>query len=220
MLYQAHQKIKVHTYTVVTLLFIIMICFRCSYADDIQQQIDALRNRIESVEDNTIEIRNSLDRLREENEMNWLTEKRTKQIKTLVHDVLADADTRSSLIGDGLLGGWDDGFFVASSDGLFRLKVGALVQERYVMSHRDNADKWRGGFENNRTRLHISGHIFNQDLTFLLQPGFGWLDPHALLLPGALVNSLNWSHVPALRNSTLDVTDHLVPLRIADHGGT
>ena len=120
MLYQSHQKIKVQTYTVVTLLFIIMIGFRSLYADDIQQQIDALRNRIDSVEDNTIEMRNSLDRLREENEMNWLTEERTKQIKTLVHDVLADADTRSSLIGDGLLGGWDDGFFVASSDGLFR----------------------------------------------------------------------------------------------------
>ena len=179
MLYQSDQKIKVHTCTVVTLLFIITIGFRSSYADDIQQQIDALRNRIESVEDNTIEMRNSLDRLREENEMDWLTEERTEQIKTLVHDVLADADTRSSLVGDGLLGGWDDGFFVASSDGLFRLKVGALVQERYIMSHRDTADKWRGGFENNRTRLHISGHIFNQDLTFLLQPGFGWLDPHA-----------------------------------------
>jgi hypothetical protein len=47
------------------------------------------------------------------------------------------------------------------------------------MSHRDTADKWRGGFETTRSRLNISGHIFNQDLTFLLQPGFGWLDPHA-----------------------------------------
>ena len=70
MLYQSDQKIKVHAYTVVILLFIITIGFRSSYADDIQQQIDALRNRIESVEDNTIEMRNSLDRLREENEMN------------------------------------------------------------------------------------------------------------------------------------------------------
>jgi len=177
MFYMTHQIKTVQL--LVGVMLISTTCLASPYSDDIQQQIDTLRNRIHSVEENTNEMRDSLNRLREENEVDWLTEERTNQIKTLVHTVLADADTRSSLVGDGLLGGWDDGFFVASSDGLFRLQVGGLVQERYIMSHRDASDSWRGGFENTRSRLNISGHIFDQDLTFLVQAGFGWLDPHA-----------------------------------------
>ena len=166
MFYMTHQIKTVQL--LVGVMLISTTCLASPYSDDIQQQIDTLRNRIHSVEENTNEMRDSLNSLREENEVDWLTEERTNQIKTLVHTVLADADTRSSLVGDGLLGGWDDGFFVASSDGLFRLQVGGLVQERYIMSHRDASDSWRGGFENTRSRLNISGHIFDQDLTFLV----------------------------------------------------
>ena len=42
----------------------------------------------------------------------------------------------------------------------------------------------RCGLENTRTRLNISGHIFDRDTTFLFQPGFGWSDPNAISSTG------------------------------------
>ena len=162
-----------------------------AFADPIQNQIDVLQQRIDAVETETNAMRSSLDLLNADSEDVWLTEGRTIQIKSIVHDILADADSRANLLGDGLLGGWDEGFFIASSDGRFKLKVGGLMQERYIMNFLrvglspapdaggGSNDRWRGGFENTRTRLNISGHIFDRDTTFLIQPGFGWVDPNA-----------------------------------------
>jgi hypothetical protein len=172
-------------------------CFACgciassTIADPIQDQIDALQQRIDAVETETDEMRTSLDVIQSDAKENWLSEERTVQIRSIVHDVLSDADSRSNLVGDGLLGGWDEGFFIASSDGRFKLKVGGLLQERYIVSFLrvglptvasgGSNDRWRTGFESTRTRLNISGHIFDRDTTFLIQPGFGWLDPNAFV---------------------------------------
>ncbi|MDP6693299.1 MAG: porin [Phycisphaerales bacterium] len=176
---KSHLYTNLKSFTAAVMLLSVIIFSFPANADDIQKQIDALRNRIESVEEDTTEMRSSLDKLREDNAEPWLTEERANQIKTLVHDVLSDADTRRNFVGDGLLGGWDGGFFLASSDDRFRLKVGGLIQERYILNHRRVPDRWRSGFENTRTRLNISGHIFDRDTTFLIQPGFGWIDPNS-----------------------------------------
>ena len=160
----------------------------CYYAsaqvDDIQKQIDVLRQRLDTVQEDTADMRGTLDELRLADQ-NWLTEERVDQIQVLVQNVLADADSRNSLIGDGLLGGWSDGFFLASSDGRFKLNIGGLIQERLIVNYLRVGlspfdDRWRGGLENTRTRLNISGHVFDKDTTFLFQPGFGWADPNAI----------------------------------------
>ena len=83
---------------------------------DIQQQLDELRDRLDAVQMDTEGMRDELDALKAE-DLDWLTEERADEIRGLVQDVLADADARNSLVGDGLLGGWSDGFFLASSDG-------------------------------------------------------------------------------------------------------
>jgi len=161
-------------------------CVPAAGADDeIQRQLDELRQRLDAVQEDTSEMRDTLDELRAETERDWLTLERSRQIRDLVQDVLADADSRSTLVGDGLLGGWSDGFFLASSDGRFKLKIGGMIQERYVLSFLRVGlsgfdDRWRTGLENTRTRLHLSGHIFDRDTTFMVQPGFGWLDPNAI----------------------------------------
>ncbi|MDP7004718.1 MAG: porin [Phycisphaerales bacterium] len=167
---------------------LIAVLFVCDfvYPQDggIQKQIDELRLRLDSVQEETDEMRETLDEIRTLEE-NWLTEERANQIRLLVRDVLSDADSRSSLVGDGLLGGWSDGFFLASSDGRFKLNIGGLIQERLIVNYLRVGngatwDRWRGGMENTRTRLELSGHIFDKDTTFLIQPGFGWSDPNAI----------------------------------------
>ncbi len=62
----------------------------------------------------------------------WLTEARAAEIRTLVSDVLADSETRSSLQGSGATAGYDDGFFMASPDGNWKFKINVLDQVRFV----------------------------------------------------------------------------------------
>jgi hypothetical protein len=167
-------------------MFAITLLIGCniSFADDVQKQIDAIKQRLDAVQNDTNNMRETLDELQAEN-ANWLTLERAEEIKQLVHDVLSDTETRTSLEGDGVLGGWSDGFFLASSDGRFKLKIGGLIQERYLLNYQRVGvnplfDRWRGGLENTRTRLNIGGHIFDKDTTFFVQAGWGWLDPNAI----------------------------------------
>ena len=167
-------------------MFAITLLSGCNiaFADDVQKQLDAIKQRLDAVQNDTNNMRETLDELQAEN-ANWLTLERAEEIKQLVHDVLSDTETRTSLEGDGVLGGWSDGFFLASSDGRFKLKIGGLIQERYLLNYQRVGvnplfDRWRGGLENTRTRLNIGGHIFDKDTTFFVQAGWGWLDPNAI----------------------------------------
>ena len=86
---------------------------------------EALRKRIAELESRVAELKAT--RIPD----NWLTEQRADEIRALVHDVLADADTRASLLQSGMTAGWDKGFFLASSDGNFKLKVAGQIQFRW-----------------------------------------------------------------------------------------
>ena len=61
----------------------------------------------------------------------WLTEQRAAEIRGIVTDVLADAETRSSL--QGATSGYNGGFMLASSDGNFSMKINVL--QRYCRHH-------------------------------------------------------------------------------------
>ena len=100
----------------------------------------------------------------------WMTEQRAEQIRGLVQDVLADADTRASLQGSGMTAGYDNGFVINSSDGNWSLKINGLLQNRWVMSHTKNdvntvagaagpGEKSHHGFETTRAALNFSGTV-------------------------------------------------------------
>jgi hypothetical protein len=159
----------------------------------IQRQLDELKERLDNIKSDTDAMRDELDGLKAA-DVAWLTQERADEIRALVQDVLADADSRNALIGDGLLGGWSDGFFLASSDGRFKLKIGGLIQERLMQSflRSDASDRWRGGLENTRTRLDFSGHIFDRDTTFLVQAGYGYFDPYNINGPPFRIFARLW----------------------------
>ena len=117
--------------------------------------------RIDALLDEVRSLRDEVQHLRAKTDEPWLTEHRADEVRALVQDVLADADTRASLLADGMTAGWDHGFFLASADGNFKLKVGGYLQYRYVLNSQDNSpvDDNRGGFENTRTRLKFAGHV-------------------------------------------------------------
>lgn len=140
-----------------------------------QQQLDGLR-----LENQT--MKGEIDELRAASNEDWLTEARADEIRGLVADVLADSDTRASLLQDGLVAGWSDHFFLADPYGRFKLVLEGQMQIRWVYNYRergpqgsspfgspDQQDQHRQGFENTRSRLTFSGHVFNPDWEYLLR---------------------------------------------------
>lgn len=106
----------------------------------------------------------------------WLTEQRAEQIRGVVQDVLADSSTRSSFQGAAATSGYDNGFFLSSADGNFKLKINALEQVRFVWGNGYGAagtgpdaatnDQW--GFENRRTQLFFSGNVVDPSWKYLV----------------------------------------------------
>ena len=95
---------------------------------------------------------------------NWLNDARADEIRSLVHDVLADADTRASLQGSGSTASYNNGFTIGSADGNWSLKINGLLQTRWYSDTVStdaggvpNADT--SGFETSRALLNFSGTI-------------------------------------------------------------
>ena len=157
-------------------------------ADDggTNQVLEAIQEELRHVREENRAMREEIDLLQVENSDDWMTEQRAEQIKGLVQDVLADADTRSSLAGNGLMAGWSDHFFLASADGRFLLRLGTLVQNRFIVNHRDSTDEsssaeldpWVWGFETTTARLNFSGHVFGEDVQYRVSLGYGRADPY------------------------------------------
>jgi hypothetical protein len=130
---------------------------------------DELKARVAQLERQLAELKaNSGD--------SWLTEQRSAEIRSLVQDVLADADTRASLLQNGAGAGWDRHFFLGSQDGAFRLNIGVQAQFRYVFNSQDDealaGDTSRGGFENSRTKAIFWGNIIDEHTTYKVQGNF------------------------------------------------
>lgn len=113
----------------------------------------------------------------------WLTEARAEEIREVVKDTLADAQTRASLLADGATAGWDRNFFLASADGNFRLRLRGQIQFRYAYNHRDIDDgdivpggfstrESTSGFENRRTKLDFDGHVIDPSIRYCIQMAF------------------------------------------------
>ncbi|MEM6333557.1 MAG: porin [Planctomycetota bacterium] len=129
-------------------------------------------------------LRAEVAELRSEQREDWMTERRAEEVKALINEVLADADTRSSLHGGGVTAGHDGKFFIASADGNYRLNVGAFLQTRYILningsdpdntgpdgtfdtSGSGNITNDGQGFQLARTELTFSGHAVVPELGY------------------------------------------------------
>ena len=89
---------------------------------------------VNELRDMVRQLRDEVAELKVEQGQSWLSEQRADEVRLLVHDVLSDADTRASLQGSGAQSGYDGGFFIASDNGNFKLKIGGLLQTRSHMA--------------------------------------------------------------------------------------
>ena len=103
------------------------------------------------------------------------------EVRSIVAEMMADAESRSTLQGGGTAG-YDKGFFLASSDNKFRLNISGYTQFRYTANFQDQnntaggADTFSNGFNVRRAVLDFSGNAGSEDLTYrvrILQNGDG-----------------------------------------------
>lgn len=160
-----------------TSLAIFTVTSTIANADD--ADFEALRNRLERLEQDNAELRKEVTDLRGNQDNNWLNQRRAEEIKALVQEVLSDADTRASLLAGGATAGHENGiFYLASPDGNFLLQIGGLIQTRYTWNHRETApagndqlDDDESGFVLPRVRLEVSGYIGDPRFTYFVRFG-------------------------------------------------
>ncbi len=129
------------------------------------------------------QLKADLAALKSQNGDKWLTEERAAEIKSLVNDVLADSETRTSLQGAAATSGYNNGFFVSSADGNFKLNASFLAQARFTYNNQGSNggqpsnSTW--GFENRRTGMAFSGNVVDPSWTYSARFNYGsTVDPY------------------------------------------
>lgn len=105
---------------------------------------------------------------------NWLTDARAEEMRMLVQEVIADSETRASLLGNGGTAGWDNGFYLSNGDGSFTLNLSGQIDFRYIYNNRNNAsdEDDTSGFEARRTKLKFKGNLFSKKLSYSVTGAF------------------------------------------------
>lgn len=156
-------------------------------AQDASPSVDDLVKRIEALETSNRELAGEVVTLRKAEGDGWLTEARANEIRSIVSDVLADSESRNSLQSSGMTAGWNNGFFLESADGRFRLDVSGTVQTRFIYGYVPNGNAGTGpsapaalsdtrenisGFELPGTILELSGHVLGREFQYKLKGEF------------------------------------------------
>ena len=132
--------------------------------------IDQLRAEVAQLKDSVAELKAASDD-------NWLTERRAQEIRGLVEDVLADADTRASLLQGRGTAGWDKNFYLGSADGNWRLNIRGQFQVRWALNNASGQgavmpNAFPGtlnGFEVRRVKLKLDGHVVDPSWQYKVQ---------------------------------------------------
>ncbi len=105
-------------------------------------------------------------------------ELRDEFVREQLREILSDPEFRGQLAAPGASAGYDGGFYIRSSDNSFSLKLGGQLTARYThvglgsrnrnLRPRLERDD-RSGFDLPRTRLSLSGVLFDERLTYYME---------------------------------------------------
>ena len=140
------------------------------------------------------ELKREFAEVKAKSQDRWLTEQRAEEIRGVVKDVLSDADSRTNLQAAATTSGYNNGFFIGSPDGNFRLQLNGQLQNRFAYNWLSTRDMDNGaigssslwdlgiakasyGFEVRRAKLEFSGHVSDPSwqyaITMAYQQFFG-----------------------------------------------
>lgn len=104
-----------------------------------------------------------------------LDQQRVEALKQQIREVLSEQEFRSSLMPSSLSAGYDNGFYIGSSDEQFLMKFNGVMQTRFQHYGTRSDNRYtrprferddRTGFDQARIRLSIGGHAYSKDLTY------------------------------------------------------
>ena len=121
-------------------------------------QVQELQKLVYELREEVAELKNNQNR-------GWVDEQRAVEIRSLVDDVLSDADGRLNLQGSGAVSGYDKGAFLMSADGNWKVKINGQIQARWLLNEADGQEDNRGT-ELRRTKLNFSGHVIDPSWTY------------------------------------------------------
>ncbi len=136
--------------------------------------VPAMSENMTDVQGEIQALRAELAQVRAQQEESWLTERRAQEIKGLVKEVLADAETRASLLAEGATAGIDDKgkIYLKSADGSWKAEFGGQIQMRYIWNENEGAagadDESVDGFQMRRVKFSVGGHIADPKLYYKL----------------------------------------------------
>ena len=133
-----------------------------AFADTgVSEQLKAMQAKMQAMEA-------QMAQMRADSDQNWLNERRAEEVKSLVKEVLADADTRASLLEGSMAAGHNGkNFFLASEDGSFSMAIAGHLQFRYIWQHQDEtSDEDDSGFQFRRMKIKFKGHIGDPKITY------------------------------------------------------
>ena len=148
-------------------------------AADSTTSIDSLRAELN-------ELRSQNDALAarvDAQDSEWLNEERAGEVRSLVQDVLADSQSRTSLQDSGMMAGYKagKGFYLSNQDGSFSLMMSGQLQTRWVMNNsRDedangnniNGSETSWGFQVRRAKVRFQGNVIDPSWTYAINGSF------------------------------------------------
>ena len=157
-------------------------------AADSTTSIDSLRAELN-------ELRSQNDALAarvDAQDSEWLNEERAGEVRSLVQDVLADSQSRTSLQDSGMMAGYKagKGFYLSNQDGSFSLMMSGQLQTRWVMNNsRDedpagnniNGSETSWGFQVRRAKVRFQGNVIDPSWTYAINGAFEGPDSGAQL---------------------------------------
>ncbi len=103
---------------------------------------------------------------------------RVEAMKQQIREVLSEQEFRESLMPSMLQAGYDQGFYIRSSDDKFLMKIGGLMQFRWTHYDTSRSNRYlrpglqrddRTGFDFQRLRINFKGHAFDPNLTYFVE---------------------------------------------------
>ncbi|MEM1356400.1 MAG: porin [Planctomycetota bacterium] len=120
------------------------------------------QSEVEQLRAEMAQMRAEMAQLKAQQEGDWLNEARAAEVRGLINEVMADANTRASLLQEGALAGIDSKgkVFLKSADGDFSMNLSGQIQFRYTFNNYEGrGDESISGFSMRRSKLKVAGDI-------------------------------------------------------------
>jgi len=103
---------------------------------------------------------------------------RVAAMKQQIREILSEREFRESLMPATVQAGYDKGFYIRSTDEKFKLQFNGLFQFRFTHYGTRSTNRYlapgfqrddRTGFDFARVRFQVSGHVYDPNLTYLME---------------------------------------------------